>query len=483
MRVMLRYGELTLKSRPVRNAFTARLASNIRDALSRQANGMFHVEREWSRTYIELEDPQGLDILTRIFGISSLSVVETVALDSKDQLADIAAERFAPFVAGRRFAVRVRRTGVHPFRSQDLAGAIGGRLVHLGKVDLTHPEIEVHVEVRNEQASLFTESSAAPGGMPLGAEHPVLALVSGGFDSMVATWRMMKRGCPVHFLFCTLGGKAHELSALRVIKHLCDRWSYGYEPKLHIVDFAPILEELQREVRPEMWSVILKRQFLRAGERICRRRHLPAMITGDAVGQVSSQTIINLSMIQSATSCLVLRPLLGMDKNEILAEARRIGTFDLSSRVREYCGLTARHARTRARQEEVTAAEAHLDFTLVDRQVDAARVLDVLDMTLELEDQISSLEVDVPPSGAEILDIRLPAEIEAWEIHGARIIGPGEVLAYLGGQPAWREFVLVCENGNVSADVAVELREQGLNALSIRGGAAGWRRRLRAEPQ
>jgi len=175
----------------------------------------------------------------------------------------------------------------------------------------------VHVEVRDDRAFFYTEAVAGPGGLPLGAEGRALALVSGGFDSAVAAWRMMKRGLALDYAFFNLGGSQHQRDVLRVAK------------------------------------LLLKRLMLKASEQIAQELGVRALVTGEALGQVSSQTLQNLVVITEATELLVLRPLLGLDKEEIVAQARAIGTYEISASVQEYCALVPRKPATRAKLDRV----------------------------------------------------------------------------------------------------------------------------------
>jgi len=290
----------------------------------------------------------------------------------------------------------------------------------------------------------------------------------------VAAWRLMKRGVQLPFLFCALGGRAHQRSALRVLRRLAGDWCYGYRPILHLVDFGPVMEELHRQVPPPLWNLILKRQIFRAAEWVCRERGIRAIVTGDALGQVSSQTLVNLEVIDRATDLQVLRPLLGMDKLEIMREAERIGTYELSSRVKEYCAIAPHQARTRARFEEIADAERELDPGLAQRLAEAGEQLGLRDapQPWELMDDDALETAEIPP-GAPVLDIRTPEEKAAIPLEGTIALSPGELLAFVRSEPAWREFVILCDNGTLSRDLAAELREEGYNALSVRGGARG----------
>jgi thiamine biosynthesis protein ThiI len=241
-------------------------------------------------------------------------------------------------VHGKRFAVRPPY-GNHPFGSRDVEVQLGAALLPDG-VDLTSPEVTVHIEVRQDQAYLFSERTEGVGGLPVGVEGRALALLSGGYDSAVASWLMLKRGVALDYVFCNLGGDAYERAVLQVAKVMADEWSFGTRPRLHVVDFGKPLDALRAGCRASYWQVVLKRLMYRAAERIALDTGAEALITGEAVGQVSSQTLTNLRAIEAAATLPVLRPLLGFDKGEIIERARAIGTASLSEQVREYCAIS-----------------------------------------------------------------------------------------------------------------------------------------------
>ena len=199
-------------------------------------------------------------------------------------------------------------------------------------------------------------------GLPIGCEGRVLALVSGGIDSAVAVWLLLKRGAQVDYLFYNLGGSDHENQVLEVIEVLVRRWSYGYRPKLWLCDLRPWVDVLRQRTPERLWQVVLKRLMMRGGYALASRHGALALATGEAIGQVSSQTLENLVAIESGAPMPVLRPLLGFDKSEIIALARKVGTYELSAKVPEYCALQGRAPATAARAAELDAAEQSLDL-------------------------------------------------------------------------------------------------------------------------
>ncbi|HEV8632472.1 MAG TPA: tRNA uracil 4-sulfurtransferase ThiI [Thermoanaerobaculia bacterium] len=469
-------GEIATKGRGTRLHFLHRLQGNIESALA--STGLpYRIEREWSRFLVEAPAAAALEVLPRIFGISSLSAVERRPWRSLDDVVAAGEALFAERVAGKVFAVRARRGGDKrfvPFRSLDLERALGARLLpRAAGVDLEHPEVSVQVEVRTGEALFFTHAVAGPGGLPLGTEGRALALVSGGFDSAVAAWSLLKRGVRLDYLFCNLGGTAHRQGVLEVMKLVAERWSWGYRPKLHAVDLQPIVERLRAETDPRYWQVVLKRLMLHAANAVAKLTRAEALVTGEAVGQVSSQTLRNLRAITEVATLPVLRPLVGADKEEIVALARRIGTYELSAGVAEYCALQAKRPATHAAVGAVRAEEAKLDLGEIAAAVLAREVIDLkaLDVAT-LGDP--ALAIDAIPPEAAVVDLRSPEAFAGWHWPGAERRDYFETLraAQGGGGKLERErpVVFYCEVGLKSAHLAERLRAAGYQAWHVQGG-------------
>jgi diphthamide synthase (EF-2-diphthine--ammonia ligase) len=236
-------------------------------------------------------------------------------------------------------------------------------------VDLSSPEVTASSRCGTRAAYLFSERVDGAGGLPLGVEGRAVALLSGGYDSAVAAWLLLKRGVALDYVFCNLGGDAYERAVVQVGKALADEWSYGTRPRLHVVDFGDVLQELKEKTRDAYWQVVLKRLMYRAACTVAAERGAGAIITGEAVGQVSSQTLPNLRAIETVATLPVLRPLIGFDKDEIIDRARSIGTAALSEQVKEYCAIAPGYPVTAARVERVDAEEGRMDLSVLDAAV------------------------------------------------------------------------------------------------------------------
>jgi len=411
-------GEITTKSKRTRRRFTERLAENLRDALTREGLGG-EVEPGWDRIYVRTEGNGAPEVLRRVFGVRSLSAATVKEFQNLADIVRLGEEIFRDHVRGKKFAVRARRVGNVRISVQALERELGAALYpYAAGVDLEHPEITAYIEVHDGKAYFFTERVEGYGGLPVGVEGRALCLISGGFDSSVAAWYMLKRGVELDYLFLNLGGCAHEYGALSCAKVLAERWSYGTRPRIHIVDLRPLVREMHGTVKPNYWNLILRRLFYRAGELVAGREGHEALVTGEAVGQVSSQTLHNLVVASEATRIPILRPLLGFDKEEIVRHARVVGTHDISAGVKEYCAVVPRHPVTRAPLERVRAEEEKLPLDLLERLVEERHTVDLLDLE-HAELEVLRWQIDEIPKEALVVDVREPGDYKSWHYPGA----------------------------------------------------------------
>jgi thiamine biosynthesis protein ThiI len=465
-------GEIAIKSRRTRSTFLRTLERNLSAALE-TTGGTFAVEADWSRFLVRADPARAVPVLARVFGVNSLSVVEAEVPARLEEIVREGASLFLDRVRDRRFAVRARRTGTHPFRSRDIEVKLGAALAGAaGGVDLTNPEITVRVEVRGDDAWLFTEDVAGVGGFPLGVGGNALALLSGGYDSAVAAWLVMKRGVTLDHVFCNLGGDAYERAVVQVGKALADEWSFGARPRLHVVDFGEILDEIRSKTRQSYWQVVLKRVMYRVGSAVAAETGAQALVTGEALGQVSSQTLANLCALEPASSLPVLRPLISFDKEEIVARARQIGTAALSEQVKEYCAIAPGRPVTAAQEATVAGEEAKLDPALIERAVAGRKVLDLRALTPT--DLVAPyIFTDTIPEGAVVFDCRPEAEYWLWHLPGAEQRDEWDLLSEARRLDREKSYVLYCAHGVQTAHLAERLQREGVEAYSFRGGLRG----------
>ena len=468
---------MTLKSKRTKRRFMRSLRSAVLDALQR-SGVRCRIRLRPSRLFVYLTEGPTVaaeEVLSRVFGVGSYSPVRAVCEADPRTIARVGFEAFAQQVRGRTFAVRVKRLGQHSFGSMDVARELGAALRPYGPVDLDDPQFEVRVEIINERAYLFEDRLPGIGGLPAGTESRALSLISGGYDSAVASWQILRRGVELDFVLFNLGGGAYERMVAQVVKVLSDRWCFGGRPSLFIVDFAAVLDDLKANTREDYWQVLLKRRMLASASILAERLGSEALVTGEAIGQVSSQTLSNLRAIEESCPLPVLRPLVGMDKRDIMAEAKLVGTDALSAQVREYCAITSLRPVVAADQNVIVQEELKLDGSLLQRGVESAkelrlRSLDAADLMLPY------LFVDKIPAGAQVIDCQAEGQDDGWRYPGARHLEAGEILRSPRSLDKEQSYLLYCAQGLQSAQAAEVLQQLGYDAYSFRGGTAALRR-------
>ena len=378
-------GDVYLKSRRTQQRLIRRVRANLDQAL-RSAGYFGPVTRLGTHRFSLAPNTDTIDVVRsgalRVFGVGSVDTVVDAPYDTMEDLAQTVATFSADRVRGRTFAARVKRRGTHTWNSVDLARTIGAELIDVGRsVDLMNPEETVDVTVLDDKAFIVIDHERGPGGLPIGAQDRVLCLISGGFDSVVAAWMLMSRGCTVDFVHFSLNC-AQSDHALAVAGELVGAWGYGMNPTVHLVEFQPVKDALFDHVESRMRQVTLKVMMADGASRIARNEGIPALVTGDALGQVSSQTLPHLVAVSHASETPILRPLLGLPKQTIIDIARTIGTAELSARAQEVCDLSeGSPVATAATQATVDSTiDAIPDHVLADA-VATAKVFKLRDWT------------------------------------------------------------------------------------------------------
>lgn len=458
--------EITTKAPQTRKRFVRQLVLNLGRAFA--AHGLLvRVTRDHARVYLDGVDATGLTVARRVFGVLSISPCREETLpEGLEALVAQAREVMAPRVAGRTFACRARvRDRMAGYGSQQVNEALGDALVAAGgRVDLDAPEVHVHLETRHGRVRYFTDRVEGESGTPLGVSGRAVALLSAGFDSAVAAWLMMRRGIEVDFLTCRLGGDAHERAVLSVADRLAHRWAPGWPARLTVVPFEEVVERIRRDIEERYRQLALKRAMYRVAQAHARAVRADAVVTGESIGQVSSQTLPNLRALTVDPGVPVLRPLLTSSKNEILARAEHIGTFHLSSGVPEYCALGQKPA-TAARRGVLAAQEARLSLDEVALLASAHRIELPSTGADGVRDVSTLREV---PEGAVVLDLRAPpARAEALPHPGTRWVDPLEVLAQPAVLDTDATYVVVCDSGGRADWFARELRDLGFRAYRL----------------
>ena len=368
--ILLKLGEMVLKGLN-RRSFEDKLQANIHRRL--WPYGQFKVYTRQSTTYVEPKsddcDVEGaFEALKKVFGIVGLSLARPC---EKDKDAIVAACRQFlgdKLSAARTFKVESKRADKSfPMNSIQLSQYVGGELDELYPdlhVDVHHPELTVYVEIRDFAAYVHADPEPGAGGLPVGINGRAVSLLSGGIDSPVSSWMIAKRGVAldmVHFFsYPYTSPEAKE----KVIQLARDLLPYTGRLTVHVVPFTAIQEELRRSCPEELFTIIMRRFMMRISQEVAKRCGAKALVTGECLGQVASQTMDAMLCTGAVVQLPILRPCVGMDKEEIVQISRRIGTYDTSILPYEDCCtvFTPRHPRLRPILSEVEAAEAGLDI-------------------------------------------------------------------------------------------------------------------------
>ena len=355
--IIARYGELALKSDGVRKRFENRLANNIRASIDAE------VKVRQARIYISPKDfNDAIEKLERIFGIVSYSPVVTTKSTFEDIEESVSsyAEKLHDeglLDENTKFAISCRRVGNHEFSSQEMAAFAGAVVVkkYSSPVDLTNPELTIYLEVRDNDTYIFHEKIPGPGGLPLGTQGKVVALVSSGIDSPVATYLMMKRGCQVIALFCD-NDPYTTPEALKNFNDLIDQlnlYASGAPIKRRVVKYGDYLSTCKSDAPDKMTCVLCKSGMYKLAGKLAKKMHAEAVIDGSSLGQVASQTLPNILATREDLDVPVLSPLIGLDKVEITRIAEKIGTFEISKMDDGGCKAVPKYPETKADLELV----------------------------------------------------------------------------------------------------------------------------------
>lgn len=472
--------EITIKTVSVRQRLIQGLRRNLRIILKR-IDAAVSVTGDWD--ILEVQTPVGNEIiaaqvestLLRTPGISLVMPVQKLPLVDLDQAAQETLKLWGEQLKGRTFAVRCKRRGDHGFSSTQAERHIGAVLLHNSEaagVNLDNPDITVRVEIRFRDLYIVSRQLRGLGGFPMGTQDPVLSLISGGFDSAVASYQCMKRGIRTHFLFFNLGGSEHEIAVKEIALYLWMQFGSSHRVKFISVPFEPVLQDILQHVDSGYMGVVLKRTMMRAAARVAADMQIGVLVTGESVGQVASQTLPNLALIDAAAGCLVLRPLVVSDKQDIIDIARQIGTEAFSACVPEYCGVISVKPNTNAQRDKLEQEEsklnpellntalAHTEVQRIDRVVEVVEHKDVRpEVVSEITDQTRVIDVRHPDEQS-LRPLQLPG-VEVLPIPFFRL---SAAFAALDQQ---FNYLLYCEKGMMSRLHASYLKEAGYHNVAV----------------
>lgn len=365
--ILVRYDELALKSKRVRAMYEAILIKNLKAMLNADGSAYTEITREMGRIFIHSDDPAALKSAVKVFGVVSASPAYTCepTLDSAAQLCALLADGMIR--EGQSFAIRSRRAGNHDFTSRDVAVACGNAVVQSRwgniSVDLDNPDVEIFVEIRQKKGYVFIGSLKGVGGLPLGTQGKMVALISGGIDSPVAAWLLMKRGCEIIPLYLNNDPFSDETTRERAMACIDVLQKWSPQKKLTIYE-APHGENLLAflsNCNNRLNCVMCRRMMYRIASEVLKMESAHGIITGSSLGQVASQTSQNMLAETYGMEYPIYHPLIGFDKLEITDIARRIGTFEPSTKPATCCMAVPEYPSTAAKTWEVAEAEKMID--------------------------------------------------------------------------------------------------------------------------
>ncbi len=472
------FPEIMIKSDSVRKRFIKILTSNIRNVLLRETENVA-VIRNWDfievRAKVAEEAPMVLDLLQRTPGIHHILEVEEYPFETMHDIFEQTLAQVRPQLEGKTFCVRVRRKGKHEFRSLDVERYVGGGLnqhIESARVKLIQPDVTIRIDIEHDKMLLVKARHEGLGGYPIGTQEDVLSLISGGFDSGVSSYMLIRRGSRVHYCFFNLGGAAHEIGVKQMAYHIWSRYSTSHKVRFVAINFENVVGEILEKVDNGQMGVVLKRMMVRAASKVAQRFDIQAIVTGEALGQVSSQTLTNLRLIDKAADALVLRPLITHDKEQIIAMAKTIGTDDIAKSMPEFCGVISKNPTVKAIESRILEEEGHFNFDVLEEAVQQAKYLDIREIAQQTEQEVTSVETTSELGENDvILDIRSPEETEEspFTLEGVtvKVLPFYKLSSQFGSLDQSKQYLLYCQRGVMSKLQALYLKENGFSNVKV----------------
>ena len=450
------FPEIMIKGSSAKRQMVGQLYNNLVKLLGRFSDDI-HVKKFSDK--IEVVTPT--DVLVEVRqtlldtpGIEQvLEVLQFDKMETLDAIKVKVGEVMHHEIEGKTFVVRAKRSGSHAFRSTELEQTVGGYMLATypsNGVDLHNPEVTIRIELINNQLNIITTKHVGLAGFPLGTQGDILSLMSGGFDSTIASYLTMKRGMKTHFIFFNLGGIAHEIGVKQVALYLWSKFGASHRVKFISVPFDDVLTEIFRSTHETYMGVTLKRLMLLASEKVSNELEIDALLTGESVAQVSSQTLRNLALIDQVTNKLILRPLATMNKPEIISIANNIGTKRFAENMPEYCGVISKNPITHGSYKRMEKEAKRFDYAVLDKAVGDAQTIYV-DEIIDDVANTAAIEVisDLATGDYVVIDIR--AEDECIETSCESIKMPFHKLkSEFKKLPQDKEYLLYCEKGIMS---------------------------------
>ena len=472
------FPEISIKSKPVRNRLIRQVRQNLVNVCKHHGISV-NAYAQWDKVVAIFDETitkdRAITELSRIPGIHSFMEVNEYPFTTLDSLFDEIKDVVGPSIENKTFAVRVKRKGQHEFNSQMAERVIGGKFKasfpNKG-VCLDNPEVLIHIEIENQIAYLSGEKHLGIGGYPVGSQGEVFSLISGGFDSGVSTYDVLHRGCRVNYLFFNMGGTAHEIGVKQESYFLWDRFASSHRVRFVTIPFEPIVGQILERTHHGVRGVILKRMMMRVGSLVAKKFDAEALVTGESLGQVSSQTLRNLTHIDNVCDVLLLRPLVTADKQDIIDKSREIGTIGFAESMPEYCGVISDHPNVCPSASFVEEEEAKMDSDLVQKAFESMKVVDINDIpkdTTKLKTEVETVSELL--SNEVVLDVRAPDDIEKapLTVEGHEVITMPfyKTASDFHTLDQIKTYALYCDQGVMSLMQAKQLKEKGYHNVKV----------------
>ena len=472
------FPEISIKSKPVRNRLIRQVRQNLVNVCKHHGISV-NAYAQWDKVVAIFDETitkdRAITELSRIPGIHSFMEVNEYPFTTLDSLFDEIKDVVGPSIENKTFAVRVKRKGQHEFNSQMAERVIGGKFKasfpNKG-VCLDNPEVLIHIEIENQIAYLSGEKHLGIGGYPVGSQGEVFSLISGGFDSGVSTYDVLHRGCRVNYLFFNMGGTAHEIGVKQESYFLWDRFASSHRVRFVTIPFEPIVGQILERTHHGVRGVILKRMMMRVGSLVAKKFDAEALVTGESLGQVSSQTLRNLTHIDNVCDVLLLRPLVTADKQEIIDKSREIGTIGFAESMPEYCGVISDHPNVCPSASFVEEEEAKMDSDLVQKAFESMKVVDINDIpkdTTKLKTEVETVSELL--SNDVVLDVRAPDDVEKapLTVEGHEVITMPfyKTASDFHTLDQIKTYALYCDQGVMSLMQAKQLKEKGYHNVKV----------------
>lgn len=468
--------EIGTKKRHTRLKFIERLKANIIAAINEKTHlqkDEWSIKEDWNQIQVISEEPL-IELLTHLPGIKVVAPAKKVNVIAKDDLLQNAYEHFRPLMQSHlTFAVRARKTTRKDISTRKVEKELGTWLNEFSEVNLDKPDLKFRIEIRGNEAFFYHTRYAGLEGLPVGVEGKALTLMGGGIDSPVASWYIYRAGVDQDFLYFDLdGGEIVKEKAYAVADKLRNEYAPGSPGKLVYLNFLPVIQEIMK-VNGSFRNLVLKYCFYKVGERLARIKKAEALVTGESLGQVSTQTLKNLRLLDGYTHMLILRPLSTFMKDEIKSKASEIGTFQYSYTGKEYCALESKQVETSSTPAKLEKELQKMDLSVLEKVISERQehpIGELAQMVSSPKKQDQPKSEELLPADHEIIDLRTDQEAQEKPVPRAKVIP---------FQQAWTDFFhwspdksyfLVCGVGSKSKILADFMQEQGFSVDHLEGG-------------